>query len=432
MAKIVESIFGLSPEQVLQKQKVEDYTKAQNFGMLVAQDSPGYGALAQAFSGLGSNVIRGVQGLTGVQDPELKKAVDMKSVQKDLQSSLSGADMKNPSIYFPTLSKKLSEAGYENEATQALLLGNDEIAKYNKNKADIAKTLRDKTRLSMTAVAKAKQDLKTAQDSLKTDPDNSALKQDVSDYQLALDKLLKVTDAKAPTMAAESLKAKKILADVNSTKEEKESAQDFLNVLQADKDGMAYDAEKNAFVHVKGSETYNKAYSSSVNQLKSELALLPKKEFMTANIDKAMSQVGPLSTGVGSIFSRFPGTPANDLQATVDTIKANIGFDALQEMRDNSPTGGALGQVAVMELQMLQATLGNLSTAQSVDQFKSTLQEIKTRFNRYKAALEGSIEEGYSKHNRAFPDDPIQRSEASTRSSEPIDLNQFFKVKDPE
>lgn len=152
MAKIVESIFGLSPEQVLQKQKAEDYTKAQNFGMLVAQDSPGYGALAQAFSGLGSNVIRGVQGLTGVQDPELKKAVAMQSIQKDLQNSLSKEDMQNPSIYFPTLTKKLSEAGYENEASQSLLMGNEEIDKYNKTKAQ--------TRLTDIKLSAAEQDAK--------------------------------------------------------------------------------------------------------------------------------------------------------------------------------------------------------------------------------------------------------------------------------
>ena len=423
MAEIVDKIFGLSPEevQIANQQKTQDLNKMFLSAPTTSQRLGGVLGVA-----LGS----GLSKVFPTEDPELTKAVKMQGIQKNLRDTLGEENLSNPNTFFPALAQQLSDAGFQNEASEATIIGYQEAQKYNKNKADLAKTMRDKTRISMTAVAKAKQDLKNAQDSLKSDPENSALKQDVSDYQLALDKLLKVTDAKAPTMAAEKLKAKKVLANVNSTPEEKEAAQDFLNVLQADKDGMAYDAKNNAFVHVKGSETYNKKYTESVGQLKSELALLPKKEFMTATIDKALAQAGPLSTGVGSIFSRFPGTPANNLQATVDTIKANIGFDELQEMRDASPTGGALGQVAVMELEMLQATLGNLSTAQSVDQFKATLQEIKARFNRYKAALDSSIEEGYNKHNRVFPEDPIQRPKAPTRSSEPIDLNQFFKVKD--
>ena len=84
-------------------------------------------------------------------------------------------------------------------------------------------------------------------------------------------------------------------------------------------------------------------------------------------IDTAISQVGPLSAGFGSEFisDRFRGSKARDLRNTLETIKANIGFESLQAMREASKTGGALGQVAVQELTALQAILGSLDPSQN-------------------------------------------------------------------
>lgn len=80
------------------------------------------------------------------------------------------------------------------------------------------------------------------------------------------------------------------------------------------------------------------------------------------------------NTAWGSLLTVVPGSSAKDLAATVTTIKANIGFDRLQRMRAESPTGGALGQVAVQELVALQATIANLDQSQSTDQFKANMQ----------------------------------------------------------
>jgi hypothetical protein len=79
------------------------------------------------------------------------------------------------------------------------------------------------------------------------------------------------------------------------------------------------------------------------------------------------------NTGWGSLLQGLPASSAKDLASTVTTIKANIGFDRLQKMRAESPTGGALGQVAVQELVALQSTIANLDQSQSTDQFKSNM-----------------------------------------------------------
>lgn len=109
------------------------------------------------------------------------------------------------------------------------------------------------------------------------------------------------------------------------------------------------------------------------------LTLLEQKQGVVAsNIDHALqiAQSVP-ATGPFSILNAVPGTPQYDLKATLDTIKANIGFDQLQQMRDSSPTGGALGQVSEQENRLLQAVLGSLDQAQSQEQFVANLQFLK-------------------------------------------------------
>lgn len=106
-----------------------------------------------------------------------------------------------------------------------------------------------------------------------------------------------------------------------------------------------------------------------------------KGNIVVEDIDRALERImasPTLTTGVGSqIMSSVGGTPAYDVQALIDTIRANIGFDQLQAMRDASPTGGALGQVTERELQFLQALLGNIQPGQSAGQLKQNLERLR-------------------------------------------------------
>ena len=91
------------------------------------------------------------------------------------------------------------------------------------------------------------------------------------------------------------------------------------------------------------------------------------------------------NTGWGSLLSSLPASSAKNLDSTITTIKANIGFDRLQRMRAESPTGGALGQVAVQELVALQSTIANLDTAQDTDQFKANMQIALTQYQSWRS-----------------------------------------------
>ena len=88
------------------------------------------------------------------------------------------------------------------------------------------------------------------------------------------------------------------------------------------------------------------------------------------------------ATGLtGAVTQLVPGTRGYDLKQRLMTIKGNIGFDKLQDMREKSPTGGALGQVSNQELDTLQSVLGSLDQAQSTEQLKYNLLRLQAAYN---------------------------------------------------
>ena len=81
-------------------------------------------------------------------------------------------------------------------------------------------------------------------------------------------------------------------------------------------------------------------------------------------------------TGIFSLARFVPGTPQFELAQALETIRANIGFDQLQALRDASPTGGALGQVSNFENRQLQSVLGSLAQGLSGESLISNLNEV--------------------------------------------------------
>ena len=129
---------------------------------------------------------------------------------------------------------------------------------------------------------------------------------------------------------------------------------------------------------------------------KKQLAPVIENPTVTTNIDKLIPQLDediaswwPSNVAGlgGSILSNIPGSEARDFQARLETIKANIGFDKLQAMRDASPTGGALGQVSEMELRQLNASMGNLEQSQSPEQLRENLIAVREQYVRTLAAI---------------------------------------------
>jgi hypothetical protein len=105
-------------------------------------------------------------------------------------------------------------------------------------------------------------------------------------------------------------------------------------------------------------------------------------------VEKAIPLVGTTTAGVAGAVN-IPGTAGRNLENAITTVKANLGFDRLQQMRDASPTGGALGQVAVQELVALQSTVASLDRGQSPEVLKSNLEDVKYYYDRWRKAVNG-------------------------------------------
>lgn len=112
-------------------------------------------------------------------------------------------------------------------------------------------------------------------------------------------------------------------------------------------------------------------------------AQISQAESVLETIRDAKGLVGYSTAGAGGYLSGVAATPARNLQGKLETVKANLGFDRLQQMRDNSPTGGALGAVAVQELTALQSTVASLDQLQSPDQLRKALDKIDGHYSRW-------------------------------------------------
>jgi hypothetical protein len=148
-------------------------------------------------------------------------------------------------------------------------------------------------------------------------------------------------------------------------------------------------------------ELKRKAKQSDEDKKKAQEVYAMKASNSLAKYQNLRSQIkevkelasGMTTTGlVGMVTGSVPGTPAYDLAQKVETILANVGFDRLQQMREESPTGGALGQVAVQELVALQNSIANLKQGQSKEQFIKNLQRVDKSFARFEEAMRKDAE----------------------------------------
>jgi hypothetical protein len=86
--------------------------------------------------------------------------------------------------------------------------------------------------------------------------------------------------------------------------------------------------------------------------------------------------------GVGfeSLLSGVPTTNAKKLATELSPIFGNLAFDRLQQMRDESKTGGAVGNVSERELDLLASTVASLDTGVDAATFLQRLDTLERHF----------------------------------------------------
>ena len=91
-----------------------------------------------------------------------------------------------------------------------------------------------------------------------------------------------------------------------------------------------------------------------------------------------------------AFMAAIPGSAEYQFMQNIESALSNVGLDRLQEMRENSPTGGALGQVPFQQQQRLEQVLG----AFKITMPKPVMEEnLKYMNNAYMDIMFGSKEE---------------------------------------
>ena len=127
------------------------------------------------------------------------------------------------------------------------------------------------------------------------------------------------------------------------------------------------------------------------------------------------------TTGMGSYLSNIPGTDAKSLKERLGSIKANIGFDYLQAMREASPTGGALGNVSDKELQGLQSVFGSLEQSLDAEELTYNLNLLNYTYN--------NVIHGEGNHNVLDPRKGGNSPQQSANTIDPADLENAIQAK---
>jgi len=100
-----------------------------------------------------------------------------------------------------------------------------------------------------------------------------------------------------------------------------------------------------------------RAGATVVQDLQRALDLIPE-------LGALASDEGVIGGITRTSSAKIPGSVANRITQFTESALSNVGLDTLQTMRENSPTGGALGQVPIQQQQRLEQVLGSLNINQ--------------------------------------------------------------------
>lgn len=131
-----------------------------------------------------------------------------------------------------------------------------------------------------------------------------------------------------------------------------------------------------------------------------------------ASVRNMVENQGPLTPVTGFMGARMrsiEGTPAFDMAQRISTIKGNTAFTRLEQMREASKTGGALGSITEGELDLLANTLGALNPDMSDAEFLRTLTRLEETYTNImnKLMQEPEIARQYGIEVPSLQNDPL-------------------------
>jgi hypothetical protein len=380
------SLFGgsMSPQE-MQAQLLNQ--RAAQFAQMTPDQQLGMMAY-KAGSGVGTG-LAGAFGVN-VQDPMIQRATRLRELAGQYNTN-TAAGLRQMADALrtqdPDMALQLSQraAAMDLEASKL----QTEQARQESLQAQAAKATAEEGRI-LRGEAKDEQ-LRTELAALPMDADDKAVEAVVRKYGKP-DDIFKTLERRQTAEANRTAKAELEREKAETRERERQRDMEFKQQMAA-----ATQANRSALTSVQREiaqtrldELRAKQADKTEKKEEAKKAAVNHASKVIADVQAAQGLVTGTTTGVvGKGVAFVPGTTAYDLQQRLLTLKANLGFDRLQQMRDASPTGGALGQVAVQELQALQATVGSLELGQSKAELQQNLNKIENHYSNWIRATQG-------------------------------------------
>lgn len=176
---------------------------------------------------------------------------------------------------------------------------------------------------------------------------------------------------------------------------------------------MTYDGNKPVAMEViPGSKTDRDLQAAAGKKEAAAESTLTTGGIVTQDIAKLTNAIkkqkltDPVTGTLGAVVGEQGGVLAagsarRSAEGLVRTIQANIGFDRLNQMRAESPTGGALGNITEQELKFLQSVLGSIDLNQKDADIISNLERLYKK--NPKTGVESGLYVNIMKKAAAYP-----------------------------
>jgi hypothetical protein len=386
MANVTQGLFGFDPTQLQQQRE----NALQQQSVAHASLSPVVAARASMFRA-GSQLGDVGASLMGIRDPELE-------AQSTIQQTAKSLDLKDPAAVRGVAQQWMQSgnATLQNKALKLHEVANqaeEEANQRTKEKAAI--DLAERKAQKQAAFSKEYSEAPDADarlaitrkyadmpELIKIDEASQARKEKAAEAATAREE--KIVAAKEAQAAL--FEQQRFLAGEGAKTRAAAAAEGRANRDSAQKVGEDY---KVTLAQEKINSANEKQDDLDAKASRSAQGSITHATQMIENIKDAKTLVKFETTGrTGQAAAAInPGGEAGTLRTRIATIKANIGFDRLQKMRDESPTGGALGQVAVQELEALQASIANLSPLQSDAELSKSFDKIVKHYEGWKNSV---------------------------------------------
>lgn len=394
-SEIVKGLFGFSPQELSQQREQQDYAKALNFAQLNPMQQ-------NSFLGMqGINTaVRGLSGvanqLFGIEDPEVKENALLEQSAKELYGT--GVDPMS-SQGLTALIQRMNAAGARPQTLERL---SGALQQARMNEARMATQEAQRGQAEAGAALKQnellrEQEMQAALASLPPDATDEQRMAVLSRFG-SPDVQIRGIDYRTRLAAEREARLETIRLQTEARLEAARQANANARQLEAIRQEGRLEVER-LRQEDKRERAAEKRYEGFQKAERAAEGFIDNSQNIITRLQNVKNRVNAKTAGLaGGALSRVWATEAQAVKLELESIGSNIGFDKLTEMRQNSPTGGALGSVSDYEGKQLRNAVASLENTQDPKVLRDNIDAaVKT----YEKIL-GRISSGLEQDRRRF------------------------------